>query len=209
MVALVIENDDQRGTSHPLARGPNLVGRAADCAVRLVCPSVSGQHCEVLVSEFEVRVRDLGSSNGTAVDGVPVTAGEVVLRDGQILALGDLRLRVVIPPVHIAIPELSGPGPAGPACLADGQPACETHRTIPATHVCSRCTRTFCTDCVKRIRVMGGATRLLCPACSHPCGLVADADAGAGESWRDRVAQAFRQAFDFRRQPRRSPPRRR
>lgn len=203
MVTLVIENGERAGESLTLTRGPNLLGRAAECTVTLDHPTVSGRHCEILVSEFGVRVRDLGSSNGTLVDGVPVSP-EADLRDGQVLTLGDLRLRAVIPPVIIAIPDLTPPEEDRPAFTAEGFPACANHRATRAVYVCSRCARTFCAECIHALRVAGGPLRLLCPACSHPCQALAEAGAsGDPNSLKARLARAFRRAFDFRQPPRR------
>src|SRR5260370_15498991 len=50
--------------------------------------TVSRFHCEVLVENGRVRVRDLGSRNGTIVDGVPVT--DAFLRDCSKLLLGQV-----------------------------------------------------------------------------------------------------------------------
>lgn len=203
MVTLVIENGGRQGETLVLARGPNLLGRAAECTVTLDHPTVSGRHCEILVSEFGVRVRDLNSSNGTLVDGVPVSP-EADLRDGQILTLGDVRLRAVIPPVVIAIPDLTPPEDDRPAFTAEGFPACANHRATQAVYVCSRCARTFCAECIHALRVAGGPLRLLCPACSHPCEALAEAGAGGDpNSLKARLVRAFRRAFDFRRRPKR------
>jgi DNA-binding NtrC family response regulator len=49
-------------------------------------PTVSRFHCEIVVDEDRVRVRDLGSRNGTVLDGVIVL--EAVLRIGSLLRLG-------------------------------------------------------------------------------------------------------------------------
>lgn len=201
MVTLVIESGDPPGRTLTLARGPNLLGRAAECTVVLDHPTVSGRHCELLVSDFGVRVRDLGSSNGTFVDGVPVTS-ETELRNGQVLTVGEVRLRAVIPPVRIAIPELSAPEEEKPAFTPEGLPACWNHRDTPATLVCTRCSRTFCAACVHGLRVEGGPLRLLCPACSHPCqALEAAGTGGRLNTFWARVAREVRRAFDFRRPP--------
>jgi adenylate cyclase len=50
---------------------------------------VSRHHAEILLGR-EVLLRDLGSTNGTYVDGVQV--GETVLRDGAVVQLGATRL---------------------------------------------------------------------------------------------------------------------
>src|SRR5258706_16354097 len=54
-------------------------------------PTVSRFHCEVRLGPEGARVRDLGSLNGTLVDGVPV--GEAFLRSGSLLRLGNASLR--------------------------------------------------------------------------------------------------------------------
>ena len=54
-------------------------------------PTVSRFHCEVRLGSEGARVRDLGSLNGTLVDGVPV--GEAGLRAGSLLKLGNAVLR--------------------------------------------------------------------------------------------------------------------
>ncbi len=200
MISLVIENGPHRGETVPLARGPNLLGRAPECSVCLDDPTVSARHCEVLVSDLGVRVRDLGSSNGTYVDGAPV-GEEAELRDGQRLTLGDLRLRAVIPPVAISIPALAPPEDDRTAFLADGTAACVNHHSVPAVYACTRCARTFCAECIHALRLAGGPLRLMCPSCSHPCQPLTTAISEAAGSWKHRLARAFRRAFDFRRPP--------
>ncbi len=51
---------------------PTLVGSGPACAICLVDATVSRRHCELDLVEAGVRVRDLGSRNGTFVDGVRV-----------------------------------------------------------------------------------------------------------------------------------------
>jgi len=54
-------------------------------------PTVSRFHCEVRVEGSAARVRDLGSRNGTFVDGVEVS--EAKLRDGSLLRVGKATVR--------------------------------------------------------------------------------------------------------------------
>ena len=51
---------------------PTVIGRMPDCAVPLSDPQVSRRHAEVRRDEFGFRVVDLGSTNGTQVNGVVV-----------------------------------------------------------------------------------------------------------------------------------------
>jgi pSer/pThr/pTyr-binding forkhead associated (FHA) protein len=55
--------------------------------------SVSSHHCEILLKGNDVIVRDLGSTNGTFVNGEKVTT-EAPLKPGQILRLGQLEMRL-------------------------------------------------------------------------------------------------------------------
>jgi hypothetical protein len=60
---------------------PVMVGRSSHAAVRLNDPSVSRCHCEIDDIEGTLVVRDLGSKNGTFVNGLCVTAAPLMPRD--------------------------------------------------------------------------------------------------------------------------------
>jgi DNA-binding winged helix-turn-helix (wHTH) protein len=62
------------GREVTLAEGSHLVGRRADCTVRIDQPSVSRVHARVLVSRGTTTIEDLRSKNGTFVDGVRIVA---------------------------------------------------------------------------------------------------------------------------------------
>ncbi|MEW6432283.1 MAG: FHA domain-containing protein [Myxococcota bacterium] len=70
--------------------GQVVFGRADDVDVRLVDPSVSGRHAVVRFDAWKraAWVKDLGSTNGTLVNGAPVTA-ETALAEGNVVTLGD------------------------------------------------------------------------------------------------------------------------
>jgi hypothetical protein len=72
-------------TAHPITRPVTRIGRGSDADLRIDDAGVSRNHVEVLLGR-EVLLRDLGSTNGTYVNGVQV--GEVVLRDGDVIRLG-------------------------------------------------------------------------------------------------------------------------
>src|SRR5438094_355447 len=55
-------------------------------------PTVSRFHCELAIADGSVRVRDLGSRNGTLVDRVAIADGRVP--NATTLVIGDSRLRV-------------------------------------------------------------------------------------------------------------------
>jgi pSer/pThr/pTyr-binding forkhead associated (FHA) protein len=55
-------------------KADTIIGRSAECGLRIASNEVSRQHCKVCVSEEAVTVRDLGSSNGTFVNGYQLEA---------------------------------------------------------------------------------------------------------------------------------------
>jgi DNA-binding winged helix-turn-helix (wHTH) protein len=71
-----------------LATGENIVGRDETASVRLDHPMVSRRHARILVSAAGVIIEDLGSKNGTFINGRPVAADPTPLRDGSQLAFG-------------------------------------------------------------------------------------------------------------------------
>jgi pSer/pThr/pTyr-binding forkhead associated (FHA) protein len=77
-------------------RGPRfLIGRAEDCHLRLICPMVSRHHCELIIEQDRLSIRDTHSKNGTYVNGEQVTADRQ-LRSGDLIDVGLRRLAVEI-----------------------------------------------------------------------------------------------------------------
>ena len=70
-----------------------LVGRAEDCHLRPNSEKISRHHCVIQLSEGMISVRDLGSKNGTLVNGERVI-GEQELKNGDILEFGPLKFEV-------------------------------------------------------------------------------------------------------------------
>jgi hypothetical protein len=63
-----------------------ILGRGTDCDLRLVDPGVSRHHAEIRVEDGDVVLVDLGSTNGTFVNGQPIR--RVPLTDGTRVTLG-------------------------------------------------------------------------------------------------------------------------
>ncbi|HMP83466.1 MAG TPA: FHA domain-containing protein [Verrucomicrobiota bacterium] len=92
MAKLVILSEGMTGRFHELSVDKTTIGRVDDNTFPIVDPSVSSHHCEILLQGQEVRVRDLGSTNGTFIEGEQITEG--TLKPGQILRLGQIQLRL-------------------------------------------------------------------------------------------------------------------
>jgi hypothetical protein len=72
-----------------------LIGRSPDCNLRIASGQVSRRHCLIKVDETAVSVRDLGSANGTRLNGEPVsTQTEVTVPPGSTLIVGPLKFIV-------------------------------------------------------------------------------------------------------------------
>ncbi|MEV7815852.1 FtsK/SpoIIIE domain-containing protein [Streptomyces flaveolus] len=90
----VVAGPDAGGV-HLLHGGRITVGRSADADVPLDDPDVSRLHCVVTVgADGLVSVADLGSTNGTSLDGVRVTERPVRVPAGGLLRIGESALRV-------------------------------------------------------------------------------------------------------------------
>jgi hypothetical protein len=80
----------QMGTSTlALTHRHTVLGRGADADLRLDDPGVSRRHAEIVLSD-PPRLNDLGSTNGTLLDGERVASAE--LYDGARIGLGTLVL---------------------------------------------------------------------------------------------------------------------
>jgi hypothetical protein len=69
-----------------LRPGVNRIGCSAESDFTINHPSISPKHCDLLVSDTGVMLKDLGSKGGTFVDGAPVR--EIWLQTGQHIQLG-------------------------------------------------------------------------------------------------------------------------
>ncbi|MFD8573057.1 FHA domain-containing protein [Streptomyces sp. NPDC059639] len=90
----VVAGPDAGGV-HLLHGGQIRIGRSADADVCLDDPDVSRLHCAVtLTADGRVTVADLGSTNGTTLEGRPLGEHPVRLSPGTLLRLGESALRV-------------------------------------------------------------------------------------------------------------------
>ena len=86
---LIAYPPDQAAIGRPLAPGSVLrVGRGGDCGMAIEHPSISRAHAELLGLDGGWRLRDLGSKNGSFVDGARIE--EAVLGQPCWLRRGDV-----------------------------------------------------------------------------------------------------------------------
>jgi predicted component of type VI protein secretion system len=104
-----------------LQRPVLLIGRHADCDVRIDSPKISRRHCCLAMAYDRVLVRDLGSRNGVRVNGRAVD--ESRLQNGDELAIGAILFRLQS---EVESPEALGSAvvrPAAPPPVARPGPA--------------------------------------------------------------------------------------
>lgn len=73
--------------------GPVIVGRSAGCDIVIGAGYVSGRHARFSLMGNDLFIEDLGSTNGTAVNG-KIIDGPYNLRDKDIVSVGDVDIRV-------------------------------------------------------------------------------------------------------------------
>ena len=87
-VNLVMFSGDGTRRQFPLIKDRVVIGRTNACDLRIPLSSVSRKHCELVLRDKIVKLRDLGSSNGTYRNGVRVQ--EVNLDAGDRIGIGPI-----------------------------------------------------------------------------------------------------------------------
>lgn len=93
-VNFVLEIDLPEGIkSYPLAPGENFVGRSPSCSVFVEHHAFSRRHAALVVDSGTIKIRDLGSTNKTFVEGKPISR-ETEIAPGTPLAFAKIKARV-------------------------------------------------------------------------------------------------------------------
>src|SRR6266850_7383441 len=92
MPKLVVLSAGMTGRTHELKADKTTIGRVEDNTFQIAEASVSSHHAEVLLRGNDVVVKDLGSTNGTFINGEKIN--EAVLKPGQILRCGMIEMRL-------------------------------------------------------------------------------------------------------------------
>jgi pSer/pThr/pTyr-binding forkhead associated (FHA) protein len=95
------------GSPIEIAKDLTLVGRKEDCDVRLDHKSVSKMHCVIVKTDGLLLLRDLGSTNGTRVNGQRVRRAALLPNDQ--LTIANFKFRIFLGPDN---PPAAQPVPA-------------------------------------------------------------------------------------------------
>src|SRR3954447_14533534 len=94
-IQLIVVQGKPEGKAIPL-NGPRfMIGRGEGCNLRPNSDQVSREHTEITVKDEAVTVRDLGSRNGTFLNGKRL-GGPGALKNGDLLQVGPLTFAVSI-----------------------------------------------------------------------------------------------------------------
>lgn len=93
--SLIVESGEPVGLEIPLRKMQVTVGRRPECDVRIDSAAASGQHCRIFRQRFSLLVRDLGSRNGTLLN------GKLVEGDAELGHLDLLRIATTVFQVQI------------------------------------------------------------------------------------------------------------
>ena len=97
------------GRTHALDRPRTVIGRGHEADITVNDPGISRKHVEIQWDGHRARVQDLGSTNGTQLDGKRV--GQANLEPGSVVTIG--RTRIVFRVLPQASPDSSRPGNPG------------------------------------------------------------------------------------------------
>lgn len=100
---LVVVRGRSAAPAITLGGGVTVAGRQGDCQLRIASSQVSRRHCQFFEQKGYLIVKDLGSSNGTFVNGKKIQ-GQRVLEDQDVLKIGPIEFRVE----KTATPEAAG-----------------------------------------------------------------------------------------------------
>ncbi len=171
MARLVVNPGSESEWEIPLGPGTLSLGRSQENDIPLEHESVSSTHCQVIVSDGGTMIKDLGSTNGTFVEGELVE--QALLRPGQTVHIGEVQMRFEaedepIPDALAAEPasslRVAAPAQTIAAPVAAAQARCKLHPRTEARFVCPKCHNPFCDFCVNT-----RAGHKFCRVCGVEC----------------------------------------
>lgn len=110
---LLIETGPLAGRRYTVGDAGLRLGRSSSNDIHIVDAALSRNHCMFeAAGESTVRLTDLASANGTSVNGVRLGGAAVELKLGDLIEIGDLRIRVVAADVDLGLGAASSVSPA-------------------------------------------------------------------------------------------------
>lgn len=94
MAELIIKTGKQREQTIPLPDSDIVIGRDEDCRIRLEAHGISRRHCFLKNSPNGWLIEDLGSRNGTFLNGARIDE-KLLLKSGDIFSIGPVKFQFV------------------------------------------------------------------------------------------------------------------
>src|SRR3954466_7771873 len=91
MPKLIVTTEAQGKVAYEFSEDLITIGRAPDCMIVLDDPSVSGHHAQLELAGDSYKLKDLESTNGTRVNGIPIK--DSVLRFDDRIRFGGVEAR--------------------------------------------------------------------------------------------------------------------
>jgi pSer/pThr/pTyr-binding forkhead associated (FHA) protein len=113
-VNLVLFKKDGSYKTFALSNSVTVIGRRRDCDLRIPLAPISRRHCQLSQNQEALKVRDLGSRNGTYLNGDRIE--EATVRAGDYIKVGPLTFLLQIDgqPAEIVRPEQAAKKPPKP-----------------------------------------------------------------------------------------------
>ncbi|MCA9270194.1 MAG: FHA domain-containing protein [Planctomycetales bacterium] len=113
---------------------PTVIGRGVDASLRVPDSMISRRHCELYEYEGRVAIRDLGSVNGTVVNGHRIDQ-DTLLSPGDLIAFGRVTFRLedddAVDAVEEALPvEFAAEGDDAVAIADDGEASVQSGSAV-------------------------------------------------------------------------------
>jgi pSer/pThr/pTyr-binding forkhead associated (FHA) protein len=120
---LVVVQGRSASQALKIGTGVMTVGRQQDCQLRIASSQVSRKHCQLFEKKGLLLVKDLGSANGTLVNGKKI-ADQRVLEHGDELSVGSVKFRIERTEDTVLMPGINQPSTVGakPGDTAIAQP---------------------------------------------------------------------------------------
>jgi pSer/pThr/pTyr-binding forkhead associated (FHA) protein len=123
------------GQSIDICGGKLVIGREEDCHLRPDSEFVSRHHCALLLDDYTLRIRDLGSKNGTFVNGRRIGTGDTILLHDDVISVGETTLLIDLNQPRTQQPEaqpaLEGTGVFEGETVPSETPAVDPPRADP------------------------------------------------------------------------------
>ena len=89
IVKLIVHGGKNEGAVIAINKPQFIIGRLPECNLRIESKALSRRHAQIDVKDGSVTVKDLGSTNGTFVNGEVLSAKSVVLHKYDLITLGE------------------------------------------------------------------------------------------------------------------------